>query len=123
LDTVLNYLKSFDKLSDVKVTCGWFGHALCCSYYALKNFNSFEDAIRYVISLGGDTDTNACIAGALLGAFHGIKSMEKLDVFNDNLDIILNCDTSSGSYERPPEYYLPNLLALIDKLEKYFNKK
>jgi ADP-ribosyl-[dinitrogen reductase] hydrolase len=31
----------------------------------------FEDGVRYVVSLGGDTDTNAAVAGALLGARHG----------------------------------------------------
>ena len=31
----------------------------------------FEEGLRYVVSLGGDTDTNAAVAGALLGAAHG----------------------------------------------------
>jgi ADP-ribosylglycohydrolase len=31
----------------------------------------FEDGLRHVLSLGGDTDTNAAVAGALLGARHG----------------------------------------------------
>jgi ADP-ribosylglycohydrolase len=32
---------------------------------------AFEDGLRHVVSLGGDTDTNAAVAGALLGALHG----------------------------------------------------
>ena len=32
--------------------------------YALYNSKSFEDAIRKTISMGGDTDTNACIVGS-----------------------------------------------------------
>ena len=32
---------------------------------------SFEEGLRYVVSLGGDTDTNAAVTGALLGASHG----------------------------------------------------
>ena len=32
---------------------------------------SFEEGLRHVVSLGGDTDTNAAVAGALLGALHG----------------------------------------------------
>ena len=32
---------------------------------------SFESGLRSVVSLGGDTDTNAAVAGALLGALHG----------------------------------------------------
>ncbi len=32
---------------------------------------AFEDGLRHVVGLGGDTDTNAAVAGALLGAAHG----------------------------------------------------
>ena len=35
----------------------------------------FEDGLRYVIGLGGDTDTNAAVAGALLGALHGVSAI------------------------------------------------
>lgn len=31
----------------------------------------FEEGLRHVVGLGGDTDTNAAVAGALLGALHG----------------------------------------------------
>lgn len=31
----------------------------------------FEEGLRYVVGCGGDTDTNAAVAGALLGAAHG----------------------------------------------------
>lgn len=31
----------------------------------------FEDGLREVVALGGDTDTNAAVTGALLGAVHG----------------------------------------------------
>lgn len=33
--------------------------------------NSFEDAVRNAISLGGDSDTLACIAGGIAEAFYG----------------------------------------------------
>ena len=32
---------------------------------------AFEEGLRHVVGLGGDTDTNAAVAGALLGALHG----------------------------------------------------
>ena len=32
---------------------------------------SYEDAVRKAISLGGDADTQACIAGAIAEAFYG----------------------------------------------------
>jgi len=33
--------------------------------------HDFESAIRLAISLGGDADTQACIAGAIAEAFYG----------------------------------------------------
>ena len=38
---------------------------------AFLDSTSFEDAVRNAISLGGDADTQACIAGALAEAFYG----------------------------------------------------
>jgi ADP-ribosylglycohydrolase len=35
----------------------------------------FEDGLRHVVGLGGDTDTNAAVAGALLGALHGLSAI------------------------------------------------
>jgi ADP-ribosylglycohydrolase len=36
---------------------------------------AFEAGLRHVVSLGGDTDTNAAVAGALLGALHGREAL------------------------------------------------
>jgi len=38
---------------------------------AFLDSNNFEDAIRNAVSLGGDADTLACIAGAIAEAFYG----------------------------------------------------
>ena len=35
----------------------------------------FEEGLREVVALGGDTDTNASVAGALLGALHGVDAL------------------------------------------------
>jgi len=40
--------------------------------YALFSSTSFEESIRKVISYGGDTDTNACIVGAMAESIYGI---------------------------------------------------
>lgn len=42
--------------------------------YALWHSTSFEEALRTVISYGGDTDTNACIVGSMAEAMFGIDS-------------------------------------------------
>jgi ADP-ribosyl-[dinitrogen reductase] hydrolase len=38
---------------------------------ALLRFDDFEPALRRVVAMGGDADTNGAVAGALLGAFVG----------------------------------------------------
>jgi ADP-ribosyl-[dinitrogen reductase] hydrolase len=45
----------------------------------------FEEGLRRVVALGGDTDTNGAVAGALLGAFHGRAALPGswLDVLLD----------------------------------------
>jgi ADP-ribosylglycohydrolase len=51
------------------VSCqGTVPAALCSFFHA----TDFEDAVRNAISLGGDSDTLACIAGAVAGAFYGV---------------------------------------------------
>ena len=45
--------------------------------YALYKSNSFEDAIRKTLSMGGDTDTNACIVGSMAEALYGMTEIQK----------------------------------------------
>ncbi|OYT70501.1 MAG: hypothetical protein CFK52_10955 [Chloracidobacterium sp. CP2_5A] len=42
--------------------------ALSIGFWALRTAKTFEDGLAQVVSLGGATDTNAAVAGALLGA-------------------------------------------------------
>ena len=39
---------------------------------AFLESNSFEDALRNAVSLGGDSDTLACITGGIAEAFYGM---------------------------------------------------
>ena len=40
--------------------------------YALFTTDNFDDAIKKVLSYGGDTDTNACIVGGMAEAMYGL---------------------------------------------------
>jgi len=44
-------------------------------YCFLRQTQSYEDTVIYAISLGGDTDTIAAMAGAISGAYLGIKAI------------------------------------------------
>lgn len=50
------------------------------AFYVFLNSNSFEDAIRKAISIGGDTDTIACIVGSLAEAHYGVPEELKEEV-------------------------------------------
>ncbi|MDX2012109.1 MAG: ADP-ribosylglycohydrolase family protein [Myxococcaceae bacterium] len=54
---------------------GWVRHALQAAFCELRRGDALEAALVRVIGLGGDTDTNGCIAGALLGAVHGVEAI------------------------------------------------
>ena len=64
--------RTIDKLrsvSDFDVSCrGTVQSSLICAL----NSTTFEDAIRNAISIGGDSDTLACITGSIAEALHGI---------------------------------------------------
>lgn len=50
---------------------GWVLLALQNAFYRLLHAETLEEGIIQTAMAGGDTDTNAAIAGALLGAVHG----------------------------------------------------
>ena len=71
------------------ITCqGSVPQAITCALESV----SFEDAVRNAISLGGDADTLAAIAGPIAEALHGIpdKRIEQAekDYLNDAPDIL-----------------------------------
>ena len=57
---------------------------ICVSVYNNVNNDfemdttSFDDAIRKVLVMGGDTDTNACIVGSIAEAMYGMNDNQKV---------------------------------------------
>lgn len=83
-----------------------FTHA----FHHLLRRTTFVDALRQVLSGGGDTDTNACIVGGLLGARVG------LDGIPESMSrAVLSCDTAKGR-PRPPWLRPKDALALATAL-------
>ncbi len=81
-------------------TQGWVLHALRTAFHQLLHAPSLEEGIVRTISLGGDTDTNAAIAGALLGARHG-----RAGVPDRWRRVILSCRPMAASGARRPRPY------------------
>lgn len=81
---------------------GWVMYGFYLAFYSLIHFDNFRDAMDYVIHRGGDTDTNACIAGYLLGAYYGYDNMISDEITCENIEILFEDDTS-GSYTEMPD--------------------
>ena len=86
---------------------GFVWVSLQIAFYVLYNAKSYEEAMKVIIRLGGDTDTNCAIAGAFLGAKFGYKNIPARwleALFNSN-------------YERPREFKINK-----EKINNYLKK-
>ncbi|PTN33967.1 ADP-ribosylglycohydrolase family protein [Desulfonatronum sp. SC1] len=94
---------------------GWVLIAFGNAVWQLLNAPTLEDGIMDTIMRGGDTDTNAAICGALLGAVHGLGAVPERWV-----KTVLACRPQTGlsGVRRPrPEIYWPvDALKLAERL-------
>jgi ADP-ribosylglycohydrolase len=101
--------------ADYEGQAGWVLVALQNAFYQLLNAPDLEAGVVDTISRGGDTDTNAAIAGALLGAVHGRESVPA-----QWRDRVLTCRPVEGleGVHRPrPEAFWPvDALLLAEQL-------
>jgi len=92
---------------------GWVLLALQNAFYCLQS-HEFEDALVQTVGRGGDTDTNAAIAGALLGACHGRDAIPARWITP-----VLACRPlaeAGATRARPMEYWPDDLLELAEAL-------
>lgn len=95
---------------------GWVLKALHNAFYQLLHAPSLEDGVAASAAAGGDTDTNAAIAGALLGAVHG-----RAQVPAQWLRMVTSCRPCRETgphvvHVRPAEYWPADALELAECL-------
>ncbi len=94
---------------------GWVLIAFRNALWQLLHAPSFEAGVVHTVMRGGDTDTNAAICGALLGAVHGLDAIPAQWVHQ-----VLNCRPKAGhpNVHRPrPECFWPvDALRLAERL-------
>lgn len=91
--------------NDFQHQMGWVLIAWQNTVYQLVNSQSLSQGVINTVAKGGDTDTNAAIAGAALGAMHGLENVP-----NQWQTSILNCrpDRKREDVFQPrPEQYWP----------------
>jgi len=92
---------------------GWVLLALQNAFYCLQSLE-LEEALVETVGRGGDTDTNAAIAGALLGACQGREAVPSRWVYP-----VLACRplAEAGALRpRPMEYWPDDVLELAEAL-------
>jgi hypothetical protein len=94
---------------------GWVRIALRNAFYRLRHAASLEEGIVETVMCGGDTDTNAAIAGALLGAVYGESAIPR-----QWREAVLNCRPAAGvagvRRPRPREFWPVDALELAEQL-------
>jgi len=94
---------------------GWVLVALQNAFYRLLHARSFEDGLVQTILVGGDTDTNGAIAGALLGAVHGREAIPL-----HWRQMVLSCRPMEGvadvRYPRPRGLWPVDAMVLAERL-------
>lgn len=93
---------------------GWVLHALQNAFHRLWHAADLETALVETVGMGGDTDTNAAICGALLGAAQGVDAVPWRWRRQ-----VLSCRPLSklgARRPRPPEYWPVDLPELIERL-------
>ena len=89
---------------------GWAKHAFRLAFYHLRNGSAFEDAMAHVLGVGGDTDTNAAIVGAAMGARDGFEKIPP-----EWFRAVLHADAGRGR-PRPTAYHPREFFAFVDGL-------
>jgi ADP-ribosyl-[dinitrogen reductase] hydrolase len=95
---------------------GFVRIAFTHAFYHLRQGTSFEQALASTLALGGDTDTNACIVGGLVGASLGYDFLPERMVKR-----VVNCDSAQGQY-RPLKYSAIDVRSDIEVLASYISK-
>jgi ADP-ribosylglycohydrolase len=94
---------------------GWVLIALQNAFYQLLHAPTLEEGVVDSVWRGGDTDTNAAIASALLGAIWGIKAVP-----GQWLESVLNCRPQRGRNAvhrpRPQQYWPVDILTFAAQL-------
>lgn len=81
---------------------GWVLVALQNAFYQALHAQTFEDGVVETVMGGGDTDTNGAIAGALLGAIHGVEAIPA-----QWREAVLSCRPDARTRQPRPEVFWP----------------
>jgi len=101
---VLGWLNEMERgeMTDVTKGSGWVKHAFMYGMDYLRKNMDYVDALKDMLSKKGDTDTNCCIVGGLLGALHGVGKLPQ-----DVIEKVMKFDPAKNKGIKRPEFLVP----------------
>jgi ADP-ribosylglycohydrolase len=99
---------------------GWCLNPIYCAVNTFILNDTFKKGINYAYHYGGDSDTNMCVAGALLGAFYGYDEMYAKE--KNNIHTLIECSTDLGDVKRPDQYLAYQIPQRARELYEIFGK-
>ena len=125
-------------IDGIRATYGWdsdFGDGVLCqasvpqAIVAFLDGHDFEDCVRNAISIGGDSDTIACVTGAIAESFYGVPENLKKQVMKylpDDFKTVIS--EFEDKHQRRQEKTEPiksekvyNLQRFVDAQERDYN--
>lgn len=98
--------------ADFLLHMGWVTIAFQNAFFRLLHAPSLEAGVIDTVMAGGDTDTNAAIAGALLGAVHGREAIP----LQWKRTVLTARAHDQSPHPRPPIYWPVDALELAERL-------
>ncbi len=99
---------------DFMRSMGWVRKALQNAFWQLLNAPDARSGLVDTVGRGGDTDTNGCIAGALLGAVHGRDAWPL--AWRDRVLTCRAMEADGVSHPRPIDYWPADGMVLPERL-------
>lgn len=95
------------RLEDILCTAniGHVKHAFTLAFFFLRRCTHFEVALRQTCEKLGDTDTNAAIVGAMMGALHGVGDGNGSPAHMSRPVLAFDCDWSGTHAQQCTELW------------------
>ena len=97
---------------------GWVGTTLGNAIHCLAQEATFEEGLVDTVNRGGDTDTNAAVCGALLGALHGVRAIPERWLTTVRQCSPTGEDDRHGAHARPQRLWPRRGLELANQLSE-----
>lgn len=93
------------RLDDVRQQEGFVKWGFTLAFTHLLRRTAFEEALRDTLARGGDSDTNACIVGGMMGALWGVARIPP-----SLKEPVLHFDPTGDRGRRRPAWLSPSLI-------------